>query len=989
MTLPPTPVVIVASVGPLRNNSKFVLGVAFLLSIVSAPPAKSQAVSDMGQAPQPRAADNASVQPASPESQADTAQTRPLALPAAQILTVLEQNPDAIVEVKSLFADALRQKGLATQVDSISDEQLYSQIVASPELRVNITYFLRARGYLSDEDLRAASNAGTSALQGRGAGALSGQFSPDISYSNDPLFGAAGTATEFNDLAGAANLPQFRPPPRMPAEPLPAQRPAENTHNLTDQPEGLHRPAPYNLLSLRDLYTQVPDSPERLRRFGSEFFRSHTTIPTANLFSPSSASMPLDIPLGPDYVLGPGDELNISMWGGVSQSINRTIDRQGRITLPESGEIQVAGLTLEKAQDAVSGALQPQFRNAHVAVTVARLRTIRIYVVGDVQRPGAYDISSLASPFTALIAAGGPNAIGSLRVMRHYRNERLIGEIDIYDFLLHGVRGIDDRLQGGDTLLVPPVGPQVAVYGAVKRPAIYELNRENTLTAVLDDAGGLTVAAALGHITVDRIVANQHREEISLTSADKEDVAAASAAIAGFSVMDGDRVRVAAVLPYSERAVYLQGHVARPGKIAFRDGLRLSDVVRTYQDLLPEPAERGEIVRLVSPDLHPETIPFNLPDVLIGNANLPLQPFDTVRVFGRYEQDAPTVSVQGEVLRPGTYPMFEGMTAAQLVRAAGGFKRDALLDNADLISYSVNHGTEVTLDRRDLRIGAAVLKHDQDADAPLKPGDVLTIHQLTGWDDIGASITVAGEVAHPGSYGFTQGEHLSDVLGRAGGFRSTAYPEGAVLTRFEVATLEQKSREELIRQIETSSAAARLSPAAAGEHQSDTLQLIQQQQDQVLARLKSEPVSGRLVIHIGNDVAGWAGTAADIEVRNGDVLRIPKRPGFVLISGQVYNASAITYAPGKNASWYLERAGGATGIANRKEIFVIRANGVVVGRRSGGWFEPDVLSTRLNPGDVIVVPQKIIGTSVVWRNLLGSAQVAASLAIAASLAAGL
>jgi hypothetical protein len=204
-----------------------------------------------------------------------------------------------------------------------------------------------------------------------------------------------------------------------------------------------------------------------------------------------------------------------------------------------------------------------------------------------------------------------------------------------------------------------------------------------------------------------------------------------------------------------------------------------------------------------------------------------------------------------------------------------------------------------------------------------------------------------------------------------------------------VAALQEKSRDELIRQIETSSAAARMSPGATGEHQGETLQLIQQQQEQVLAKLKSQPATGRMVIHVNADVASWAGTAADIEVRSGDVLHVPKRPGFVLISGQVYNASAITYVPGKKASWYLERAGGATAIANRKEIFVVRANGSVVGRRSGGWFDPDVLSTQLNPGDVIVVPQKIIGASMVWRNLLATAQMAASVAIVAATVAGL
>jgi protein involved in polysaccharide export with SLBB domain len=288
----------------------------------------------------------------------------------------------------------------------------------------------------------------------------------------------------------------------------------------------------------------------------------------------------------------------------------------------------------------------------------------------------------------------------------------------------------------------------------------------------------------------------------------------------------------------------------------------------------------------------------------------------------------------------------------------------------------------VTIERRTLAIGAAVLQNDAQADSILQPGDVLTIHQLTGWNDIGASILIQGEVAHPGSYGFIEGEHLSDVLRRAGGLRATAYPEGAVLTRPEVRALEEKSREELIRQIETSSAAARMSPGLAGGDQAATLQLIQQQQDQVLSRLRSQPASGRLVIHIDGSIDQWAGTEADIEVRKGDVLRIPKRPGFVLISGQVYNASAITFSSGKTAGWYLERAGGATAIANRKEIFVIRANGLVVGRRSG----ENVLSTKLDPGDVIVVPQKIVGASAVWRNILGVGQITASLAIAAAVA---
>jgi len=904
-------------------------------------------------------------------------------MPAADLIQLLQRNPDAMVEVKSLVADTMQQQDVA--VDSITDDQVYSRIESSRKLRKTLTQFLRARGYLTEEQIAAAQSRdhGLSAPDAQGDGEesdLPDQTNNDLSTldSNARRSDAVNSealSKRSSRYASAADQP-LRSPRDVSGEPQP---------NVTDEPQVLRRPAPYNLRSLRDLYTQVPETQVQLKRFGSDVFTTHGSARKTSLAPElEGGTGALDVPLGPDYVLGPGDVLSISMWGGVSENLSRQIDREGGIALPEAGVVQLAGLTLEKAQSVIQNALQSQYRNTHAVVSVARLRSIRIFVVGDVQRPGSYEVSSLASPVSALYAAGGPTAVGSLRILRHFRNEKQIGEIDLYDFMLHGIRSVEDRLQSGDTLLVPPVGTQVAVFGAVKRPAIYELRTENNLAQVLEDAGGLTVAAAMTHIAVERVIANQGREEIGINADVNEKPSVTRDKLAGFEVKDGDRIHIATVLPVNDRVVYVQGHVARPGRIAYRDNMRLSDVLRSYSDLLPEPAETGEIIRLAAPDMHPETIDFNLPDVLIGNSSVTLQAFDTIRVFGRYEQDAPMVDVRGEVQRPGSYPLFEGMTAAQLVRAAGGFKRDALLNRADLTTYDVVNGARVTVSRRDVAIGSAVLKGEGDADVQLKAGDVLTIHQLTGWDDIGATIAIDGEVGHPGSYGFQEGEHLSDVLKRAGGFRATAYPEGAVLIRSEVAALEEKSREELIRQIETSSAAARMSPGIASSDASATLQVIQQQQDQVIAELKSTPAAGRLVIHISEDIASWAGTAADVEVRRGDELKIPKRPGFVLVSGQVYNASAITFTPNKTAGWYLQRAGGATEIANRKDVFVIRANGEVIGRRSGTWHDKDVLSTKLEAGDTVVVPQKIIGASLVWRNLLATAQVAASVAIAAA-----
>lgn len=908
---------------------------------------------------------NSSMQPDS-TSTAESARNS-LSLSPDQLIRLLRSNPEMMVEAKSLLGDSIGDSSPDSQPGNPSDDELFSSVLQSPDVRARLTRFLLARGYIDER----AANLARSRSSMR-----SPQQPPDdqLDFTDTLQFPeAAGTSSLQQDGLAARSLRRTRPDASPYSRQVPSsRREDQDSSNITDEPNPLRRPAPYNLRSLRDLYTQVPDAPEHLKRFGSEVFtnrNSETELPVEAM----------DVPIGPDYVLGSGDELSVAIWGGVSQNLMRAIDREGRITLPEVGPLQVAGLTLSRAEELARQALQPQFRNAQVSLTVARLRTIQIYVVGDVQRPGAYQVSAIASPVTALMAAGGPTARGSLRIVRHLRGRQLIEQIDLYDFLLHGVRPVQDRIQAGDTLLIPPAGPQIAIFGAVKRPAIYELESERTLDTVVADAGGLTVAAELGQVTIERFT-NAGRREVNLGSA-TETADTLQARLSRFEVKDGDRVRVGAALPVSDRVIYLQGHVSRPGKIGYRDGMQIADVIRSYRDLLPEPSDTGELVRLVPPDLHPETIEFKIADALIGNVSLPLQPFDTIRIFGRYEQDAPMVTVRGEVNRPGAYPLFDGMTAAQLVRAAGGFKRAAFLETADLVSYRVEDGSRVSTERKEVPIGAAVLRDDRTADPRLKPGDVLTVHQLTSWNDIGASIVIEGEVAHPGSYGFKDGERLSDVLRRAGGFLPAAYPDGAILTRPEVAKLEEKNRDALIRQIEAGASAARLSPGVAGADKSSALQLIQQQQEQVLSDLRNQPAAGRLVIHIDSHIESWAGTPADIQVRSGDLLRVPKQPAFVLVSGQVYNAAAITFLPGKSAAWYLQHAGGANGIANRKEIFIIRANGSVVGRQSGTWYGNDVLSTRVNPGDTIVVPQKIVGPSLAWRNLLTAAQIAASVAV--------
>ena len=275
---------------------------------------------------------------------------------------------------------------------------------------------------------------------------------------------------------------------------------------------------------------------------------------------------------------------------------------------------------------------------------LARLRTVRVYVVGDVEYPGAYDVSSLSTPLNALYEAGGPTSRGSLRIIKHMRGNQLIEKVDIYDLLLHGVRSNMQRLEAGDTLLVPPIGREVTIEGMVRRPAIYELADEDDLAEVLELAGGVLPSGTLRHIDVERVEAHQSRTMLALEVPETNNEQSVNKALEDFKIQDGDKIKISPIVAFADKTVYLDGHVFRPGKYAFRDGMRVSDLIKSYKDMLPEPIlQHAEVIRLKAPDYKPEVIAFNLGDALAGKGqDLSLQPFDTVRVFGRFDfEDSP------------------------------------------------------------------------------------------------------------------------------------------------------------------------------------------------------------------------------------------------------------------------------------------------------------------------------------------------------------
>ncbi len=832
---------------------------------------------------------------------------------------------------------------------------------------------------------------------------------------------------------------------------------------LPPPPETVHRPTPYaDIPSLYDLYVQAPSRNGTPQRFGSQVFRDGLR---------DLHSVPMDLPVGPDYVVGPGDGLTIDLWGGVSTRLTRVVDRQGRVALPEAGPVEVSGRTLGDVQQLVQKTLGTQYRDTSAEVSVSRLRTVRVYVVGEVSEPGAYDISSLSTPINALVSAGGITPRGSLRSLKHYRGRQLIEEVDAYDLLLRGVTPDAKKLENGDTLMVSSLGPQVTVTGMVRRPAIYELHEEKTLADALDLAGGILPAATLKHVEVQRLEAHEKRTMLSL---DLSGDGGGEAQLTSFKIRDGDEIHIFPIAPYNQDTIYLQGHVLRPGKYSYHQGIKLTDIVTSYKDLLPEPAAHyGEIIRLAPPDFRPNVVSFDLAAALNDPASAPaLEPLDTVRVFSRFDfeptptvsvsgevrvpgtyrtsgqaslrdavflaggltpdasvdtaqlfrmypdgtskifsvnlrealngtsadnislqprdrllihrnalsVDASTVEITGDVAKPGRYPYTGNMRAEDLIRASGGLKRSADTNSADLTRYAATGGPA-----EQFKISlSSILNGNPTEDVPLRGGDVLAIREVPGWKDVGASMKVSGEVMHPATYGIQPGERLSSVLERAGGYTKHAYPYGSLLMRRDIREIELKSQTDLIARMKAEKALLTSLPEGDADQKNAKITAISQSEATLTELATHDPV-GRVVVHIQGDINKWKNTPADLTLHDGDVLMIPKNPGTVLVTGQVFNPTAISQQGGSSARWYLSQAGGLTPMADRKAVFVIRADGSVIAAKNNnsGWWSGDPLSASLRPGDTVVVPEKapkVGGPN--FTTVMQAAQLASSVALA-------
>jgi protein involved in polysaccharide export with SLBB domain len=576
-----------------------------------------------------------------------------------------------------------------------------------------------------------------------------------------------------------------------------------------------------------------------LRQYGYAVFSSYVST-----FAPID-----DVPVGPDYVVGPGDNLTISIWGPVENSVIRTVDRNGQILLPRVGDLRVWGLTFAQADRLIREQLGRYFRGFQTSVTMGRLRTLRINIIGEVCQPGSYTLNSLATMTQALYSAGGPTKMGSLRHVRLLRNSHVVGEIDLYDFLLRGDRTRDFRLESGDTIFVPTVGDVAAIAGEVKRPAIYEVHNDVRLADLVEVAGGVTPSSYMKRVQIVRAQPNAERITVDVDLSN----------------------------------YYLKGDM---------------------------------------------------------DSNPPVHAGDLVLIHKNEGRIYNTVKVEGAVKYPGIYELKPMMRLSQLV-PADRLVPEAYTDRVEIARRRPDYSVEViTVNLRKAWSG------DLDQDHLLRANDEVTVRTEMRAT---RTMTLGGQVMRPGTYVIGEGERLSSVLERAGGFTSRAYLKGAVFTRASLRKIEQEQLNAFVR-VQEQRILAEASQTVVGTEKEDaavTSSVVQARRD-FLRALASRVALGRMVIKL-NGPEQLKNSHEDVVLVDGDSLEVPEPVDSVLVLGSVRNSTSVLHAPNGNVDYYVNRVGGYSKEADKKEIHIVKADGSAVAGFSN--------IRTVEPGDTIIVPR--------------------------------
>lgn len=719
---------------------------------------------------------------------------------------------------------------------------------------------------------------------------------------------------------------------------------------------------------------------------------------------PSTFAPVGDIAITPDYVIGPGDDLRLQIWGQVNLRGSFLVDRTGAISLPGVGTIHVAGIRFDHLTDFLRSQLGRVYRNFDLNVNMGQLRSIQVFVVGEARMPGSYTVSSLSTLLNALFASGGPKPDGSLRDIQVKRGGKTIVHFDLYDMLLHGDKSNDVHLASGDVIFIPPVGEQVAVVGSVRNPAIYELRGETTIEQVLKLAGGRTNIAVNSQARVERIYDHAVRSvmEVNLSGP------------SSFKVQDGDIVTIDAIVDRFKDAVTLRGNVANPGRYVWHPGMRVSDLIPNKDALITRSYwqkhnDLGQMTANYEPEPERNARGLLLPGSLsVSNSSMAQsassqpsnstgtqssgaatpggasQPVDQASTDAASNQSP---SVSGQMPSSASGPSSVGQQGTSntsvggnsvgeaLTGGVGRFpaKTDVVLSAPDIDwNYAVIERQNATTLRTSLlpfNLGKVILQGDQSQNLELLPGDVVTIFSTADirvpTSEQTRLVRLEGEFVGAGVYSVKPGETLRELLKRAGGFTPDAYLYASEFTRESTRRVQRQRLNEYADQLEiqaaTASAAGNATALNAQDAAAATAAASSAQTS--IAQLRRAQPNGRIVLQLKPDSRG-VDSVPDLALEDGDRFVVPKVPATVSVEGEVYSANAFLFKRGERTIDYLREAGGPDRQADMKHAFVLRADGSVYSQQYG-----NIKKATIFPGDTIVIPPQLQRMSIM-RNLI-------------------
>jgi len=728
------------------------------------------------------------------------------------------------------------------------------------------------------------------------------------------------------------------------------------------------------------------DAPNEFQRFAANSVGKILPIFGASLFQrvPTTFSPNERAPVTADYVVGPGDEILLRVWGQVNLNLELMVDRNGAIYIPQAGNVSVSGLQFKQLPAFLKSNLGRVFRNFDLTVSMGQLRSIQVFVIGQARRPGTYTISSLSTLVNVLFASGGPTAQGSMRHIQLKRGDAVVSEFDLYDLLLKGDKSKDARLLPGDVVFIPQAGPQIAIAGSIRNTAVFELKDEHTVGEALKMAGGLASTADLKRVVLERVTIDHQREvlELSLDAVGK-----------AVAIREADVISIRSLNPRFDRTVTLRGNVATPGRFAWHEGMRLRDIIpdkdalitRDYwvkkNDLGFQPAQEKpavrETLRIAQDDWKRQDGTVRLVETGLETKQATEDGADLGDVDGfEFRSQGRDPVQQTEKKQPPREPIKTelGGAAPEINWAYAVIERQ---DSEKLVTQLVP-----------FNLGKLVLERDDTQNHELHSGDVVTVFSTY---DIHAPLAqqsrfvrLEGEFNASGIYLARPGETLGELIQRAGGLTAQSYLYGAEFMRESTRREQQKRLDQVAKEMERDleQTAGKRTTLASGADETMALAAQLQSERKSVEQLKSLQATGRIVLNFDpTDVS--VTKLMTLTLEDGDRFVVPSLPATVNVLGEVYNQNAFLYEPGVRVADYLRGAGGLKRNADKAHIFIIRADGSVLPKHSASPFSKVFEAELLYPGDSIIVPEEILKVPFV-RNLRSWTQVIADLGLGAA-----